>query len=579
MAGGNTIGSAALYLSADDTRFQKGLSDAEKRFDQHRKHMQAEAQATSEAISKSWKFVMAPLAIGSGLAGLAGGLSLSGLVTESVKLSAEFEATKASFGAMLGDFDKGAKLFKDIRDFAATTPLGTKELSNSAQALLGVGVSADQVIPSLRVLGDLAKGDGNELAKLAVIYGQVRGKGKLMADDMRQFLEARVNPKETLAAQLGVAKTEIDELASAGRIQFRDLQRAFDAMTSKGGLFFEQMASRSKTTLGLFANLKDNWQSLLATVGDIVIDEFGLKSLMRDLAGLMADAEGNADRMRPAIHSLAEVTKEMFRAGTEFSLNLLVVVGQLTDAVKDLADGKNWASRQMGSGWLDDMFPGIRWAAVASSGQEVTETGKDSFAKMAIDIREKVEKALRGLDLSMSGDSLRNMVPLVGDLANVAKGLTSKFKIDPPTMNADQTKFVRELREAMDPTLKVKRELEDIDRIAALGGFIKGGFDSILSGDAKRMIDFAKGRVMGDDPEAKKLKPFDFRGKDVAIAARGSAEAASTIINMKNYGRGFEMGDKQAAAMARQEKLLDEANKLQRELNDLLGRVQTMVVM
>ncbi|RPJ79134.1 MAG: hypothetical protein EHM13_13780, partial [Acidobacteria bacterium] len=51
---------------------------------------------------------------------------------ESVVLAAGFEKARITWGVLVGDMDKGAGVFEQIRDFAAKTPLSFEGLNQAA---------------------------------------------------------------------------------------------------------------------------------------------------------------------------------------------------------------------------------------------------------------------------------------------------------------------------------------------------------------------------------------------------------------------------------------------------------------
>src|SRR5262245_34147072 len=88
----------------------------------------------------------------------AAGLGLA--AKAAIGLAAAWESLAVSFKVMLGDGDKASKLLADIRDFAAATPFELGELANASKALLAFGVTPDDLIPTLRQVGDVASGLG-----------------------------------------------------------------------------------------------------------------------------------------------------------------------------------------------------------------------------------------------------------------------------------------------------------------------------------------------------------------------------------------------------------------------------------
>ena len=75
---------------------------------------------------------------------------LSSFVGDVIKMRGEVESLEISFETLLGNKDKAAEMFGEIKDFAVQTPMLLGDLAKGAQTLLGFGISADQVMPIMR---------------------------------------------------------------------------------------------------------------------------------------------------------------------------------------------------------------------------------------------------------------------------------------------------------------------------------------------------------------------------------------------------------------------------------------------
>lgn len=68
---------------------------------------------------------------------------------------------------------------KDLSDFAKKTPFELTGIRQNAKQLLAMGISSEDLIPTLKALGDVSAGLSVPLDRLALAYGQVMAKGKL----------------------------------------------------------------------------------------------------------------------------------------------------------------------------------------------------------------------------------------------------------------------------------------------------------------------------------------------------------------------------------------------------------------
>lgn len=218
------------------------------------------------------------------MAGLAGVAGLTGLV----KLAADAETTNAQFETLLGSTEKAKSLVKELKDFGASTPFEFPGLADTAKSLLAFGVTQDQIVPTLKVLGDTAAATGKPIGELAQIYGKAMSSGRLMTEQLDQLGERGIPIARTLATQFGVTDAQIREMASQGKISFADLQRAMVSMTSEGGVFAGGMEKQSKTLAGLWSTATDDITSLLTEIGTALVEGIDLSGIVASMTEFVA---------------------------------------------------------------------------------------------------------------------------------------------------------------------------------------------------------------------------------------------------------------------------------------------------
>ncbi len=208
------------------------------------------------------------------LAKVAGGfLSLNaaeGFIQKLIQVRSEFQQLEISFTTMLASKEKADQLTKDLIQFAATTPFGMKEAANAAKQLLAYGSSANTVTNELRMLGDVAAGTSQPIGELVYLYGTLRTQGRAYAVDIRQFAGRGIPIYQELAKVLGVNKNQVNDLVSAGKVGFAEVEQAFKNMTAAGSMFGGLMDAQSKTITGNLERLGD--------AIDVMFNELGKKS-------------------------------------------------------------------------------------------------------------------------------------------------------------------------------------------------------------------------------------------------------------------------------------------------------------
>lgn len=107
-----------------------------------------------------------------------------------LELGDNAQQAQISFTTMLGDADQAKALLQDLSEFAKTTPFELQGIRESAKQLLAMGVSAEEMIPTLKALGDVSAGLSVPMERLALNYGQVLTQGKLTGKELKDFTTA-----------------------------------------------------------------------------------------------------------------------------------------------------------------------------------------------------------------------------------------------------------------------------------------------------------------------------------------------------------------------------------------------------
>ena len=202
------------------------------------------------------------------IGGLALGAGLVSLAKTGIEAAMTMEGLTAQFTVMTGSAEKAKGVISEIADFAAKTPFDKLGLSNAAKTLMAFGMEADKVVPTLKMLGDVAGSDQNKLNSLALVFGQIQSAGRLTGGDLLQLINQGFNPLNTLAKISGKSMAELKDAMSEGRISADMVTLAFQAATSEGGLFFGNLEAQSQTLQGRISTLKDNFVTALQNMAE-----------------------------------------------------------------------------------------------------------------------------------------------------------------------------------------------------------------------------------------------------------------------------------------------------------------------
>lgn len=148
-----------------------------------------EATKTVKSFGASFSDLSRDVQIGAAI--IVGSLGL--IAKGMIDTAANMEQTRISFETFLGSGEKAGKLLKDLSDFAAKTPFDLPQVLDGSKRLLAYGVDAESIIPTFKMLGDIAAGVGTDkLPQLILAFGQVSAATKLTGMELRQFSEAGV---------------------------------------------------------------------------------------------------------------------------------------------------------------------------------------------------------------------------------------------------------------------------------------------------------------------------------------------------------------------------------------------------
>ena len=180
----------------------------------------------------------------------------------------KYEQQEMAFTSMLGSSLRAQELISEIQQTAASTPFEQTDLIDYAKKLIAVGVASDEVIPAMRMLGDVASALGTEkLPQIVRGYSDIQAAGRAMGGDLKQLRDAAVPIERYLSQVLGVTQSQVRKLGEESKISAEDVKKAFQLMTSEGEKFHGMMAAQSKTTGGALSNLRDQLGILAISFG------------------------------------------------------------------------------------------------------------------------------------------------------------------------------------------------------------------------------------------------------------------------------------------------------------------------
>jgi len=259
--------------------------------------------------------------IGGVLGGAALGISLKSIGDFALEAGKNFEKAAVSFKVFLGSEKEAQKMLNDIEEFASATPLTSSGLQENAKMLLQFNaVARDEVIPTLKMLGDVSGGDQNKLDSLTFAFSKAMSTGKLTSKVFNQLVIAGFNPLTVLAEKTGKSMAQLQEDMSKGKISAQMLQQAFQMATSEGGRFYNLLKEQSETKAGLESTKADNIEILARTISDFAIP--ALKEFDKAQIEFIKNTTANVKQLK----EWAEVNNQTVNVITNSALALATAV-------------------------------------------------------------------------------------------------------------------------------------------------------------------------------------------------------------------------------------------------------------
>jgi tape measure domain-containing protein len=253
----------------------------------------------------------------------------------------------AGFNAILGQ-QKGSKLLEDIRQFAKDSPFVTGELVNYSQQLLGVGQSADSIIPLLQNTGDLIAslgGSQQSISRVLFTLTQVRSIGRLAGQDAMQLQSAQIPITKLLAESMDIPLSQVKKLQEQGKIS---ADKVFEALNKAGEKVRGSMDAVTNTIEGARSVLQDtitimfqNQTSLRAIYDDVVKSIKGVaKALGSDeVTGAVTeffDAVYEAYQpLKTFISEFAATGGKLAMVGLQTTTDILSVLAKVLNAIPE----------------------------------------------------------------------------------------------------------------------------------------------------------------------------------------------------------------------------------------------------
>ena len=341
-------------------------------------------------------------------------------VLSGVKYNSQMEQYITSFGTMLGSAEEATKLVNNLKEMGAKTPFETSDLAKASQTLLAFGTSAEDLLPTLQMLGDVSQGNKERFDSLTLAFAQVGSDGKLSGQDLLQFVNAGFNPLNEISKMTGESMAELKERMSAGGVSAEEVAEAFKHATSEGGQFYQAMEAQSQTFNGQMSTLKDNAMSFIGELTQ------GVTNTLKD--SVLPTVNGWLEELQSAFTSNG--VEGVVTAFGSILADACTKLAQAAPGVVDLAVG-----------FIQSFIKGIGDNApqLIQAAKQIVGALVDGLIKLLpSEIQKPVKETVNILKRSFESGGLRNAINTVSKiLKDLGKVVTNLAKtILPPLAKA-----------------------------------------------------------------------------------------------------------------------------------------------
>jgi tape measure domain-containing protein len=208
------------------------------------------------------KLASSQLAFGAALSVAAAGAVALGaglaFIKDASGKAAGMESLTVQFEVLTKSASKATDLIKSFRDEAIKSPLSVEDYAMAGKTLMAFGIAADNTLPILKTLGDVSMGNAERFGSLSLAFAQTQAAGRLMGQEVLQFVNAGFNPLQEISRKTGRSMVELKKAMEDGAISADMVTDAFKSATAQGGLFYGALDKGAATTEGKIAKLSDS---------------------------------------------------------------------------------------------------------------------------------------------------------------------------------------------------------------------------------------------------------------------------------------------------------------------------------
>ena len=146
----------------------------------------------------------------------------------------------------------------------------------AGEQLANSGVKANNILPAMNMIGNIAAGDKGNLQTLSHAYGDASSTGHLTQPQASMMQSAGFNPLESLSAATHKTLPELQQDLAAGKISMDELNKSMEYATGPAGQYHDAMKKIEQSPTGQLNEFNATINSLAGSIGEALLPVLGV---------------------------------------------------------------------------------------------------------------------------------------------------------------------------------------------------------------------------------------------------------------------------------------------------------------
>ena len=255
------VGELVAYIRADSTQYDKTLDTAGAKWGKFATGLEKGANTVTNIVAGTLT---------------AGAAMTASLVKTGGAYNSLQQNSLVALKTMLGGTEQAQKQMERFNEFASKSPFARDVFLQMQQTLLGFGMEAEQVIPTLEAIQDTVAGIGGGEAHILTItesIAQISSQGKITGQELMRLGNVGVDAAQLIADATGKTREQVKADIAAGRM---DAETTINALTEGMTAKFGGTASSIKEQwTGAADRIKAAWRDIGGDLMQPFIDPNG----------------------------------------------------------------------------------------------------------------------------------------------------------------------------------------------------------------------------------------------------------------------------------------------------------------